>query len=437
MLKALGWVIVGSDSAKNHMKDPTMTHHQSALSSLLQELLADPSLAHEELFWRLLQAGLQDLIDAEATTKIGAGPYERTEHRVTRPKTLATPAGQLDLAIPKLREGSFFPSLLHPRRRVDKALYSVICTAWIEGVSTRKVDQLVKALGNETGISKSSVSRICGDIDEVVNTFMTRSLDHTWFPYLYLDATYLDVRQQGHVVSQAIVVAVGVSALGRREILGMAVGDSESTDFWTEFLRSLRQRGLNPTSPTRPEGVALVISDAHTGLKAAVKAVLPGTGWQRCRVHFARNITHHLGSTNSKPVNALISTIFAQTSPEAVREAYHHVTASLERSFPTVAVMLRDAESDLTAFAAFPTEHWKKIWSNNPIERVNAEIKRRADVVQVFPNRDSVTRLVGAVLLEQHEEWQYGERRYLSDISMQRLTNHLRQDPEPTALTAA
>ena len=351
-----------------------MTHHQSALSSLLQELLDDPSLAHEELFRRLLQAGLQDLINAEATVRVGADRYQRSEQRVTRRngtrvKNLATPAGQLELAIPKLREGSFFPSLLHPRRRVDKALYSVICTAWIEGVSTRKVDELIKALGNETGISKSSVSRICGDIDEIVSAFLTRPLDHTWFPYLYLDATYLDVRHHGRVVSQAVVVAVGVSALGRREILGMAVGDSESTDFWTEFLKDLRQRGLNPTSPQHPEGVALVISDAHTGLKTAVKAVLPGTGWQRCRVHFARNITQTLGSTNSKPVNALISTIFAQTSPETVREAYHQVTASMTTSFPTIAAMLHDAETDLTAFAAFPTEHWKKIWSNNPIER--------------------------------------------------------------------
>lgn len=419
-----------------------MTHHQSALSSLLQELLDDPSLAHEELFRRLLQAGLQDLIDAEAAAKIGAGRYERSEHRTTRrngtrPKTVATPSGQLEVAIPKLRQGSFFPSLLHPRRRVDKALYAVICTAWIEGVSTRKVDELVKALGNESGISKSTVSRICGDIDETVHEFLNRRLDQTWYPYVYLDATYLDVRHHGHVISQAVVVAIGVSALGRREILGMRVGDSESTDFWTEFLRSLRQRGLNPSGPSCPEGVALVISDAHSGLKAAVKAVLPGAGWQRCRVHFARNVTQHLGSAHSKPVNAVISTIFAQTTPEAVRETYHQVTASMEGSFPTVADMLRDAEADLTAFAAFPAEHWKKIWSNNPIERVNTEIKRRADVVQVFPNRDSVTRLIGAILLEQHDEWQYGERRYLSDISMRRLTARLRQDPEPAAITAA
>ena len=418
-----------------------MTYHQSALPTLIQELLDDPDAARDELFRRLLQAGMQDLVDAEAAVKIGAGRYERSEHRTTRrngtrPKTVATPAGQLEVAIPKLRHGSFFPSLLHPRRRVDKALYAVICTAWIEGVSTRKVDDLVKAMGNESGISKSTVSRICADIDETVHEFLNRRLDQTWYPYVYLDATYLDVRQQGRVCSQAVVVAIGVSALGRREILGMRVGDSESTDFWTEFLRSLRERGLGPSTSANPEGVALVISDAHSGLKAAIKAVLPGAGWQRCRVHFARNVTQHLGSAHSKPVNAVISTIFAQTTPEAVRETYHQVTASLEGAFPTVSAMLRDAEADLTCFAFFPTEHWKKIWSNNPIERVNAEIKRRADVVQVFPNRDSVTRLIGSVLLEQHEEWQYGERRYLSDISMRRLAHTLHQDHQPTAITA-
>ncbi len=418
-----------------------MTYHQSALPTLIQELLDDPDAARDELFRRLLQAGMQDLVDAEAAVKIGAGRYERSEHRTTRrngtrPKTVTTPAGQLEVAIPKLRHGSFFPSLLHPRRRVDKALYAVICTAWIEGVSTRKVDDLVKAMGNESGISKSTVSRICADIDETVHEFLNRRLDQTWYPYVYLDATYLDVRQQGRVCSQAVVVAIGVSALGRREILGMRVGDSESTDFWTEFLRSLRERGLGPSTSANPEGVALVISDAHSGLKAAIKAVLPGAGWQRCRVHFARNVTQHLGSAHSKPVNAVISTIFAQTTPEAVRETYHQVTASLEGAFPTVSAMLRDAEADLTCFAFFPTEHWKKIWSNNPIERVNAEIKRRADVVQVFPNRDSVTRLIGSVLLEQHEEWQYGERRYLSDISMRRLAHTLHQDHQPTAITA-
>lgn len=213
--------------------------------------------------------------------KIGAAPHERAPERVTRrngtrPKTLATPAGEVDLAIPKLREGSFFPSLLSPRRRVDKALYAVICQAWIDGVSTRKVDQLMRALGNDTGISRSSVSRICAEIDEAVQEFLHRRIDHTWFPYLFLDATYLDVRLRGRVVSQALVVATGVSGDGRREILGMSLGDAETTDFWTEFLRSLRERGLKVATDADPLGVALVTSDAHAGLKAAVNAILPG-----------------------------------------------------------------------------------------------------------------------------------------------------------------
>lgn len=213
----------------------------------------------------------------------------------------------------------------------------------------------------------------------------------------------------------------------------MAIGDAETTDFWTEFLRSLRERGLEISTPAAPEGVLLVTSDAHSGLKHAVKAVLRGASWQRCRVHFARNVTQALGSARSKPVNALVSTVFAQTSPETVSESYQQVTASLESSFPQIAVMLKDAEADLTAFAAFPIEHWRKIGSNNPIERVNREIERRADVVQIFPNRDSATVLVGAVLQDQHEEWQYGERRYISDISLRRLADMLSTDTPETA----
>ncbi|WP_130866391.1 IS256 family transposase [Acidipropionibacterium timonense] len=414
-----------------------MTHNQSALSALIQEVLADPDLAHSDVFRRMLQAGLQDLINAEATARIGAAPHERTPERTTRrngtrSKTLATPAGEVDLAIPKLREGSFFPSLLSPRRRVDKALYAVIATAWIDGVSTRKVDQLVRALGNDTGISRSTVSRICTEIDETVAQFLTRPLDHTWFPYLFLDATYLDVRVRGRVVSQALVVATGVSGQGRREILGISLGDAETTDFWTSFLRSLRERGLKVASPADPAGVAMVTSDSHAGLKAAVKAILPGAAWQRCRVHFSRNVTQRLGSARSKPVNALISTIFAQTTPEAVTAQYQAVTDSLTGSFPEIAHMLADAEADLTAFAALPREHWQKIWSNNPIERLNREIKRRADVVQIFPDRQSVTRLIGAVLIEQHEEWQYGERRYFSDTSMRKLIHTLTDHHDAT-----
>ena len=314
--------------------------NQSAVSTLIREVLADPDLAHDEVFRRLLQAGLQDLVDAEAAAVIGAQRYERTPQRTNRRngkrlKTVATTAGEVELAIPKLRTGSFFPSLLHPRRRVDKALYAVICQAWIEGVSTRKVDDLVKALGNESGISRSTVSRICKDIDEGVKEFLARSLDHTWFPYLFVDATYLDVRVGHRVVCRALVVATGVSAEGRREILGMALGDAETVDFWTSFLRSLRERGLKVPSPEDPTGVVLVTSDAHAGIRAAVRAILPGASWQRCRVHFARNITSRLGSARSKPVNALVSTIFAQTSREAVMAQYKHVVDSLREAFPS------------------------------------------------------------------------------------------------------
>ena len=317
-----------------------MPSHQSAVSTLIREVLADPDLAHDEVFRRLLQAGLQDLVDAEAAAVIGAGRYERTPQRTNRRngkrlKTVATTAGEVELAIPKLRTGSFFPSLLHPRRRVDKALYAVICSAWIEGVSTRKVDDLVRALGNESGISRSTVSRICKDIDEGVHEFPSRRLDRTWFPYLFVDATYLDVRVGHRVVCRALVVATGVSAEGRREILGMALGDAETVDFWTSFLRSLRERGLKVPSTHDPEGVVLVTSDAHAGIRAAVRAILPGAAWQRCRVHFARNITSRLGSARSKPVNALVSTIFAQTTPQAVIAQYKHVIDTLRDPFPS------------------------------------------------------------------------------------------------------
>ena len=261
-----------------------------------------------------------------------------------------------------------------------------------------------------------------------MHEFLSRRLDRTWFPYVFVDATYLDVRVGHRVVCRALVVATGVSAEGRREILGMALGDAETVDFWTSFLRSLRERGLKVPSPHDPEGVVLVTSDAHAGIRAAVRAILPGAAWQRCRVHFARNITSRLGSARSKPVNALVSTIFAQTSREAVMAQYKHVVDSLKDPFPEIAQMLIDAQPDLTAFAAFPREHWTKIWSNNPIERLNREIKRRADVVQVFPDSESVTRLIGSVLLEQHEEWQYGERRYLSQASLRRLTDMLQAD---------
>ena len=403
---------------------------QSALDRLLKELKGGELVDHGDALKSLLQAALQDLIDQEAAVVIGAERYERCDERThrrngTRPKILATPAGELDLAIPKLREGSFFPSLLEPRRRVDQALWAVIAQAWVDGVSTRKVSELVKALGNESGISKSAVSRICSQIDEAVAEFTSRRLDETWYPYLWLDATYVNARVGHRVVSQAVVVASGCSIQGRREILGMSVGDGETTDFWTSFLLSLRERGLKVATTNNPTGVVLVISDAHEGLKHAIKAVLPGAAWQRCRVHFARNVTSALGPKHSKPVNALISTIYAQETPEAVIATYHQVAAALAGPCPQIASMLDTAEPDLTAFAAMPTEHWHKIWSNNPIERLNREIKRRTDVIQIFPDPASVTRLIGAVLIDQHEEWQYGERRDFSDVSMRKLIHTL------------
>ncbi len=315
--------------------------NQSAVSTLIREVLADPDLAHDDVFRRLLQAGLQDLVDAEAAAVIGAGRYERTPERTnrrngTRPKTVATTAGEVELAIPKLRTGSFFPSLLHPRRRVDKALYAVICSAWIEGVSTRKVDDLVRALGNESGISRSTVSRICKEIDEGVHEFLSRRLDRTWFPYLFVDATYLDVRVGHRVVCRALVVATGVSAEGRREILGMALGDAETVDFWTSLSCGPCESGGSRSPPRRiPPGSCWspVMRTPASGPRSGRS--FPGRPGSAAAPRFARNITSRLGSARSKPAGALVSTIFAQTSQEAVAAQYQHVIDALKDAFPS------------------------------------------------------------------------------------------------------
>jgi transposase-like protein len=393
-----------------------MTLDQSALLEVLD------ALKTAEIDDRVRQAAetiYQALIEAELTAVIGAAPHQRTEPRVAqrnghRPRTLTTTAGDLDLRIPKLRTGSFFPSLLERRRRVDQALFAVVMEAYLHGVSTRKVDDLVKALGADTGISKSEVSRICADLDEEVAAFRDRSLATSSFPYVFLDATYCKARVNRRVVSQAIVVATGVRADGWREVLGFAVGDSEAGAFWTAFLRSLKARGLG--------GVQLVISDAHTGLKQAISAVLLGAGWQRCRVHFLRNVLAQVPKGNAEMVAAAIRTIFAQPDAEHVREQLDVIAGMLGRQLPKVKVMLRDAAGDLLAFTGFPVAHWKKIWSTNPLERLNKEIKRRTDVVGVFPNPDALLRLAGAVLVEAHDEWQTGDRRYLAEASMAQLT---------------
>jgi putative transposase len=393
-----------------------MALDQSALSELLAALRAGGDL---DLVREALALVLQALIDAEATQHIGADRYQRTDTRTahrngTRSRLLSTKAGDVELRIPKLREGSFFPSLLEPRRRIDRALLAVVMEAYVHGTSTRKVDDLVKALGVEAGISKSEVSRICAELDAEVARFRSRSLSHTAFPYVFVDATSLKARVDGRVVSRAVVIATGVTADGGREVLGLDVGDSEDGAFWTALLRSLKARGL--------AGVQLVISDAHTGLKTAIGAVMGGAAWQRCRVHFLRNVLARVPKGSAEMVAAAIRTIFAQPTGAEVIDQVDKVAAMLAPKFPAVATMLADAREDLTAFAAFPPAHWTKIWSTNPLERVNKEIKRRTNVVGIFPDDAAVLRLAGAVLIEAHDEWQVAERRYLSEGSMAKLT---------------
>ncbi|MBS9376264.1 IS256 family transposase [Rhodococcus sp. B50] len=391
-----------------------MTHDHSALLAQLDALTGADSAT---VFAELIRTGLQALIEAEATDKLGAGRYERTETRTThrnghRTKTVATTSGDVEVKIPKLRSGSFFPSLLERRRRIDKALYAVVMEAYVHGVSTRSVDDLVGALGVGSGISKSEVSRICAGLDAEIARFRERTLTHTSFPYVFLDATFCKVRVGAHVVSQALVVATGVSIDGTREVLGTAVGDSESFEFWREFLTSLKARGLS--------GVHLVISDAHSGLKAAVMQQFAGSSWQRCRVHFMRNIRASVAAKQVPPVMAAVKTIFAHTDPVEVAAQWDQVTDTFSGSFPKVAALMEAAKHDVLAFTAFPKAHWQKIWSNNPIERLNKEIKRRADVVEIFPNPVAFLRLATAVVIEQHDEWQV-TRRYVSDVSMDEL----------------
>jgi putative transposase len=409
-----------------------MTLDQSALLGLVEALRAGEG---GQMVRTLLQTALQWLIDAEATAHIGAGRYERSEARTTqrnghRERVVSTAAGDETVRIPKMRTGSFFPSRLEPRRRVDAALHAVIMEAYVHGVSTRKVDDLVNALGVDTGISKSEVSRICANLDREVRAWRSRPLDHVPFPYLYLDATYCKVRLNSRVVSQAVVIATGVCADGRREVLGVDVGDSESEPFWTDFLRSLRDRGL----ATGPTGVRLVVCDQHRGLTAAVAKVLPGAAWQRCRVHFQRNVAVRVPKHAREMTAATIRTIFAQPTAELVRAQVDVVAGLLQAKYPAIAAMLTDAKADLTAFADFPEAHWRKIWSNNPRERLNRELKRRTDVVGIFPNREALLRLAAAVLIEAHDEWQVSDRRYLSEESMKELTTGT-TEPETTLTT--
>ncbi|WP_286966287.1 MULTISPECIES: IS256 family transposase [Arsenicicoccus] len=365
-----------------------------------------------------VRVAMQELIETEASAAVGAGRYERAETRRTerngsRPRLLTTHAGDVQLAIPKLRAGSFFPSILEPRRRVDQALYAVVMEAYVHGVSTRSVDDLVVALGG-SGISKSEVSRICAGLDETVGAFRTRRLDHVEFPYVYLDATYLHVRtEQAMVVSKAVVVATGVTSEGRREILGLDVGDSEDEVFWRAFLTGLKKRGL--------AGVKLVISDQHAGLTAAIARALQGSSHQRCRVHFIRNVLAHVAKGEREMVAAVFRTIFAQPSLTPMAAQWDKVCDDLAARYPKIGPLMDAAKTEVLAFAAFPREHWRKIWSTNPLERLNKEIKRRSRVVGIFPNEAAVIRLIGAVLADTHDEWATDERRYLSEESIVKI----------------
>jgi putative transposase len=390
---------------------PKQQFDASSLAALL-----DGSSAGE-LIPELARYGLQQLIELEASAAVGADRHERSEERTNyrngyRPRTLTTQVGDLALQIPKLRAGSFLPTILEPRRRVDQALYAVIMEAYIGGVSTRKVDSLVAALGSQSGISKSQVSRICQDIDQQVQAFLGRPLESSSYAYVYLDATYLKGRlgKAQQVCSRAVVVAMGVNEDGRRELLGLKVGDSESEPFWAEFISRLKERGLG--------GVRLVISDAHSGLTKAIRRQLQGCVLQRCRVHFARNLLQCVPRAHQGMVTAALRSVFAQETAEEIESRWDDLAASLAERFPKAAALMHEAKEDVLAFRHFPKDHWRKIWSTNLLERVNEEIKRRTRVVGIFPNDAAITRLVGAVLLEQHEHWQLEGRRMFSAESM-------------------
>jgi putative transposase len=391
-----------------------MARERMDLSTFVGKVLAaeEPDVLREGV--RVLA---QALMEAEVSSLVGAEPYERTGTRTayrngSRARTWDTRVGTIVLEIPKVRPGTYFPSLLEPRRRGERALAAVVQEAYVHGVSTRKVDELMKALGLE-GVSKSEVSRVCAALDAEVEAFRRRPLEGE-YPYVWLDATYHKVREDGRVVSMATVVAIGVSADGERAVLGVDAGPSEDAAFWTGFLRSLVGRGLR--------GVRLVISDAHEGIKAAVATVFTGASWQRCRVHFMRNLLATVPKAAREAVAAVVRTIFAQPDHASARAQLRRVVEGLRPRFPQAAELLEAAAEDVLAYLHFPKEHRTRLHSTNPLERLNKEIKRRSNVVGLFPNRVALLRLVGAVLSEQHDEWAVADRRYFSAESMRALT---------------
>jgi transposase-like protein len=385
------------------------------LRMALTEVLRKAGVEQADFLREGVRVLAQELMELELAEHVGAERHERTPERTgyrngTRERTWDTRVGTIELQVPRVRDGSFFPSLLEPRRRAEKALVAVVQEAYVQGVSTRRVDDLVQALGLQN-MSKSQVSRLCSELDTEVERFRTRKLVGP-YPYVWLDGTFVKVRDGGRVVSQAIVIAIGVTASGEREVLGLDVGPTESGAFWLAFLRSLVARGLG--------GVKLVISDAHSGLKAAIASVLQGAAWQRCRVHFVRDALARVPKNAQQMVAATIRTVFAQPDAASASATWRRVADSFRVRFPRVAELLDEAEEEVLAYQTFPHEHWHQIWSNNPLERLNKEVKRRTDVVGIFPNPAAVVRLVGSVLAEQHDEWQVA-RRYFSSESLAKL----------------
>ena len=379
----------------------------------LAELLA--KAGDGDFLRSVAEAVVQLLMETDVEGLIGAGRHERTTERATyrngyRDRTLDTRLGSLQLRIPKLRQGSYFPPFLDARKTSEKALVAVIQEAYIHGVSTRRVDDLVQALGL-SGISKSTVSKLCRDIDERVNAFLDRPLAGDW-PYLWLDATYLKQREGGEIRTVAVIIAVAVTTEGKREIVGLHIGPSEAETFWSAFLKSLVRRGLR--------GTKLVISDAHEGLKAAIRRVL-GCTWQRCRVHWMRNAQAYVPKGQQNMVSAALRQAFIQPDHPNARQTLRHVADQLRDKWPKLAGFIDESEADVLAHMNFPAQHRVKIHSTNPIERLNKEVKRRADVVGIFPNEGSIIRLIGAVLLEANDEWQT-QHRYMQTEAMAELT---------------